>query len=374
MSQRELLVNAKRIVVKVGTSTLSNAAGKLDLYRIEKLVRELANLANQGKELLLVTSGAVGAGVERLGWREKPKSIADKQAAAAVGQGILMHIYEKLFGECGQIVAQVLLTRADCTNRRRFLNSRNTLLGLLRHGVISIINENDVVAWEELKFGDNDNLSALVAGMVDADALIILSDINGVYNDNPNVNPEAKLISLIEEITPDIEAVAGGPGTSQGTGGMYTKIQAGKVAMNSGIPMIISNGAQEGIIGEILSGRDIGTLFLPKEQKLHMRKRWIAFGAVSQGVLIVDNGAVKALQDGSSLLPKGLLEVQGEFEQGNIVSVTSQAGKELARGIVNYGQKELEDIKGAHSHDIAALLGYKHFDEVIHRDNMVLLV
>ena len=374
MSQREFLVNAKRIVVKVGTSTLSHATGKLNLYRIEKLVRELANLANQGKELLLVTSGAVGAGADRLGWKEKPKSIHDKQAAAAVGQGILMHIYEKLFGEYGQVVAQVLLTKEDCINRQRFLNSRNTLLGLLRHSVIPIINENDVVAWEELKFGDNDNLSALVAGMVDADALIILSDVDGVYNDNPNVNPKAKLISLIEEITPDIENVAGGPGSAQGTGGMYTKIQAGKVAMNSGIPMIIASGAQEGIIGDIVSAKPVGTMFLPKEQKLHMRKRWIAFGAVPQGVLIVDKGAVKALQDGSSLLPKGLLTIQGEFGSGNIVSVTNQAGKELARGIVNYDQKELECIKGTHSDDIAALLGYKHFDEVIHRDNLVLLV
>lgn len=374
MSKRELLINAKRIVVKVGTSTLSHATGKLNLYRMEKLVRELADLANQGKELLLVTSGAVGAGMDRLGWKERPKSIPDKQAAAAVGQGILMHIYEKLFGEYGQIVAQVLITREDSTDRKRFINSRNTLLGLLRHEVIPIINENDVVAWEELKFGDNDNLSALVAGMVDADLLVILSDIEGVYTENPAKNPEAKLISLIEEITPDIENVAGGPGTAQGTGGMYTKIQAGKVAMNSGIPLIIANGAQPGIISEILAGQTIGTLFLPKEQKLHIRKRWIAFGAVPQGSVIVDSGAEKALQEGSSLLPKGLLAVQGEFEHGNIVSVKNQAGKELARGIVNYDKKELEHIKGAHSDDIATVLGYKHFDEVIHRDNLVILV
>jgi glutamate 5-kinase len=374
MGQRDLLKNVKRVVIKVGTSTLTHNTGKLNLYRIDKLVRELADLANQGKELVLVTSGAVGAGMDRLGWKEKPKAISDKQAAAAVGQGILMHIYEKLFGEYGQVVAQVLLTREDSINRQRFLNSRNTLLGLLRHRVIPIINENDVVAWEELKIGDNDNLSALVAGLVDADALIILSDVAGVFTDNPSSNPEARLIPLIQEITPDIEEVAGGPGTTRGTGGMYTKIQAGKMAMNSGIPMVIASGGEDGIIRGILYGQDIGTLFLPKEQKLHMRKRWIAFGALAQGQLVVDRGAEKALLEGKSLLPKGLIAVQGEFDQGNTVAVINEDSRELARGIVNYDSHEVVRIKGAHSHDIATLLGYKHFDEVIHRDNLVLLV
>jgi glutamate 5-kinase len=248
------------------------------------------------------------------------------------------------------------------------------LLGLLRHRVIPIINENDVVAWEELKIGDNDNLSALVAGLVDADALIILSDVAGVFSDNPSSNPEARLIPLIQEITPDIEEIAGGPGTTRGTGGMYTKIQAGKVAMNSGIPMVIASGGEDGIIRAILSGQDIGTLFLPKDHKLHMRKQWIAFGALAQGKLVVDRGAEKALLDGKSLLPKGLVAVQGEFEQGNTVTVVNEDSRELARGIVNYDSNEVVRIKGAHSHDIATLLGYKHFDEVIHRDNLVLLV
>jgi len=368
------MTKAKRIVVKVGTSTLTHATGKLNLYRIEKLVRELADLANQKKEILLVTSGAVGAGMDRLGWREKPKAISDKQAAAAVGQGILMHIYEKLFGEYGQVVAQVLLTREDTTNRKRFLNSRNTLLGLLRHGVIPIINENDVVAWEELKIGENDYLSALVAGLVDADALVILSDVNGVYTDNPANNPDAQFLALIEEITPEIEDLAGGPGTMRGTGGMYTKIQAGKIAMNSGIPMVIAHGGVDGNIRNILEGQEIGTLFLPKDHKLQTRKCWIAYGAMPQGRLTVDAGAERALQAGKSLLSKGLLKVEGEFEQGNIVAVVGESGKELARGIVNYDHMEVEKIKNAHSHEIAAILGYKHFDEVIHRDNLVLLI
>jgi glutamate 5-kinase len=374
VSKREILQNAKRIVVKVGTSTLTHSTGKLNLHRIEKLVRELADLANQDKELLLVTSGAVGAGMDRLGWKEKPKSISDKQAAAAVGQGMLMHIYEKFFAEYGQIVAQVLLTREDSIYRKRFLNSRNTLLGLIKHRVIPIINENDVVAWEELKIGDNDNLSALVAGLVDADALIILSDVDGVYTDNPAKNPHAQLISLIEEITSEIEDIAGGPGSMRGTGGMYTKIQAAKIAMNSGVPMVIANGGEDGHIRGILSGQEIGTLFLPKDHKLHIRKCWIAYGAMSQGRITVDAGAAKALENGKSLLPKGLLIVEGEFEQGNIVAVVNQSGKELARGIVNYDHEELEKIKSAHSDDIVAILGYKHFDEVIHRDNLVLLI
>ncbi|HWR55507.1 MAG TPA: glutamate 5-kinase [Negativicutes bacterium] len=374
MSKRALLLNAKRIVVKVGTSTLTHATGKLNLYRIEKLVRELADLANQQKEILLVTSGAVGAGMDRLGWKEKPKAISDKQAAAAVGQGILMHIYEKLFGEYGQVVAQVLLTREDTINRKRFLNSRNTLLGLLRHGVIPIINENDVVAWEELKIGENDYLSALVAGLVDADALVILSDVNGVYTDNPANNPAARFLALIEEITPEIEELAGGPGTMRGTGGMYTKIQAGKIAMNSGIPLVIAHGGVDGNIRNILAGQEIGTLFLPKDHKLQTRKCWIAYGAMPQGRLTVDAGAERALQAGKSLLPKGLLSVEGEFEQGNIVAVFGESGKELARGIVNYDHVEVEKIKNAHSHEIAAILGYKHFDEVIHRDNLALLI
>lgn len=374
MKHRELLRNANRIVVKVGTSTLTHATGKLNLQRIEKLVRELADLANQHKEILLVTSGAVGAGMEKLGWQEKPRSIADKQAAAAVGQGMLMHIYEKIFAEYGQIVAQVLLTREDSINRKRFLNSRNTLLGLIKHDVIPIINENDVVAWEELKIGDNDNLSALVAGLVDADALIILSDVDGVYTENPAQNSQARLIAVIEEITPEIEEIAGGPGTLRGTGGMYTKIQAGKIAMNSGVPMVIANGGDDGNIRNILAGQEIGTLFLPKDQKLHMRKCWIAYGAMPQGRLTVDDGAETALKEGKSLLPKGLLAIQGEFEQGNIIAVINQSGKELARGIVNYDHEELDRIKGVHSHDIASFLGYKHFDEVVHRDNLVLLM
>ena len=261
MFERNEIKNAVRVVVKIGTSTLTYSNGKLNLFRIEKLVRELADLANQGKEIILVTSGAVGAGLDRLGSKEKPKTIPEKQAVAAIGQGILMHIYEKLFAEYGQIVAQVLLTRENSVKHKLYINSRNTLLTLLKMGVIPVINENDAITIDELKIGDNDTLSATVATIVDADLLIILSDIEGVFTANPQNNPSAKLIEVISDITPEIEELAGGAGSKLGTGGMVTKIQAAKIAVNSGVTMVIASGAREGVVRGILSGENIGTVF-----------------------------------------------------------------------------------------------------------------
>ncbi|MCX7780834.1 MAG: glutamate 5-kinase [Negativicutes bacterium] len=375
MLVRETLCTAKRIVVKVGTSTLTYATGKLNLQRIEKLVRELSDLANQGKEIILVTSGAVGVGVDRLGLKERPKTIPEKQAAAAVGQGILMHIYEKLFGEYGQIVAQVLLTREDSVNRSRYANSRNTLLTLLATRVIPIINENDAVAVDELKIGDNDTLSAMVASIVEADLLIILSDVEGLYTDNPATNPDARLISEVADITPELEALAGGPGTLRGTGGMYTKIQAAKIAVSSGVAMVIASGGRDGVVRSIVSGEPVGTIFLSKENRLQIRKRWLAFGARIRGTLTVDKGAEKALlEGGSSLLAAGIRGVEGQFEHGNTVRILTTEGREIARGLANYSADDCRRIMGAHTCEIAGILGYKPYDEVIHRDNMVLLV
>ena len=310
MFDRSQLKAAHRIVVKVGTSTLTHANGKLNYSRIEYLVRELADAVNSGKQILLVSSGAVGAGMDRLGWKEKPKTIPAKQAAAAVGQGILMHTYEKLFGEYGQIVAQVLLTREDSVNRKRYANSRNTLLTLLEIGVIPIINENDAVAIDELKIGDNDTLSANVAAIVDADLLIILSDVDGVYTANPQKDPGARLIEEISEVTPEVEAICGGAGTMRGTGGMLTKMAAARMAMNSGIVMVIASGAKDGIIQAVLSGSQVGTLFPPLQNRLQFRKRWLAFGARIKGRLMVDRGCAQALQNsGSSLLAAGIKSV-----------------------------------------------------------------
>ena len=313
--------------------------------------------------------------MDRLGLKEKPKTIPEKQAAAAVGQGILMHTYEKLFGEYGQIVAQVLLTREDSVKHKRYINSRNTLLTLLNMGVIPVINENDAVAIDELKIGDNDTLSAMVATTVDADLLIILSDIEGLYTDNPQTNPEARLINEVADITPDIEELAGGPGSLRGTGGMYTKIQAAKIAVKSGVTMLIASGGRDGIIRDIIGGKPVGTIFMARQNRLQARKGWLAFGARIQGAVVVDEGCQRAITiKGSSLLSAGIIAVDGNFEHGNTIKVLCTDGRELARGITNYNSDDIKKIMGRHTDEIAQVLGSKPYDEVIHRDNMVLLV
>ncbi len=375
MLNRENIGEAQRIVVKVGTSTLTHETGKLNFFRIERLVRELSDLVNQGKEIVLVSSGAVGAGMERLGLTEKPKTIPEKQAAAAVGQGVLLHVYEKIFAEYGQTVGQVLLTREDSVKRSRYVNSRNTLLQLLAMGVIPIINENDAVAVDELKIGDNDTLSAMVGTIVDADLIIILSDVDGVYTANPQTNPEAKLLSEIVDITPEIDELAGGPGTLRGTGGMYTKIQAAKIAVNAGIALVIASGTQDGVVREILTGQDVGTLFPSKHNRLQVRKSWLAFGSRIAGDVQVDSGCAKAIvKTGSSLLAAGIVKVQGEFEQGKTIRILDPNGRELARGLSNYSSSEIERIRGKHTDEISSVLGYKTTDEVVHRDHLVLMV
>lgn len=373
MLRREELVQARRIVIKVGTSTLTHSTGKLNLGRVDRLARELTDLVNQGKEIILVTSGAVGVGMDRLGLKERPRTIPEKQAAAAVGQGILMHIYEKTFGEYGQVAAQVLLTREDSVKRSRYANSRNTLLTLISMGVIPVINENDAVAIEELKIGDNDTLSAMVASIVEADLLIILSDIEGLYTANPQSDPDAKLIPIVLDVTPEIEALAGGAGSKFGTGGMYTKIQAAKIAVSSGVPMVIATGARDGVISAIAAGGDVGTMFVSRENRLQIRKRWLAFGARIKGSVNIDDGCEKALLDGASLLSAGIVSAKGEFNSGDTISVVNRCGREVARGIAYYSSDEVVRIVGCHTNEIADILGYKSYDEVIHRDNMVIL-
>lgn len=372
---RATLKDVKRIVIKVGSSTITYGNGKRNFSRIDRLAREIADLANQGKEIILVSSGAVAVGVDRLGLAAKPKTIPGKQAAAAVGQGVLMHTYEKIFAEYGQIVAQVLLTRMDSVDRHRYTNSRNTFLALLEHKVIPIVNENDVVAIDELKIGDNDNLSALVAGIIDADLLIILSDIDGLYTANPQNDPNAKLVPEVTDITPEIEASAGDAGSKVGTGGMFTKIQAAKMATSSGINMVIASGEEKDAISRILDSEEIGTLFVSRENRLQFRKRWLAFGARIAGKIVVDDGCAKAVRKagGCSILPAGITDVEGEFEAGNTISVVNKNGHELARGLANYSSEELDMIKGAKTSEIENILGHKHFDEVIHRDDLVIL-
>ncbi len=369
----KLIKDAKRIVVKVGTSSLSHESGKLNIEMIEKICRQLVNIHCSGKEVLLVTSGAVGAGLSRLGYTERPKSIPEKQAAAAVGQGILMHIYEKIFSEYGETVAQLLLTRDDLTNRKRFLNSRNTLLTLINMRVIPIINENDTVVVEEIKFGDNDTLAALVAGLVNADLLILLSDIDGLYTADPRNNPQAQLISVVSEIDEDITSLAGDSGSKFASGGMVTKIEAGKISINAGIPMIIANSSEDNIINKLVQGEDLGTLFVPRDTNPHSRKKWIGFASETEGTLIVDQGCRDALIcHGKSLLAKGIVDIQGAFDRGSVVKIIDASGEEFARGIASYTSEEMIKLKGKHSDDFIETIGYKDTDSIIHRDNLIL--
>lgn len=374
-ASREALKKAKRIVIKVGTSTITYANGKRNFSQIDRLAREISDLQNQGKEMILVTSGAVAVGVDRMGLPGKPKTIPGKQAAAAVGQGVLMHTYEKFFADYGQIVAQVLITKTEAIDRHRYTNTRNTFMELMRQRVIPIVNENDVVALDELKIGDNDNMSALVAGIVDADLVIILSDVDGLYTANPQTHPDAVIVPEVAEITPEIEASAGGVGSARGTGGMATKIQAAKAATSSGIHLVIASGTEKNAITRVLQGEELGTLFVSRENRLQFRKRWLAFGAKIAGSIVVDDGCAKAIRKagGCSVLPAGVFAVQGEFLPGSTVSVIDKDAHELARGLVHYSSAELEQIKGCNSGEIANILGHKNFDEVIHRDDLVIL-
>lgn len=374
-ASREALKKAKRIVIKVGTSTITYANGKRNFSQIDRLAREISDLQNQGKEMILVTSGAVAVGVDRMGLPGKPKTIPGKQAAAAVGQGVLMHTYEKFFADYGQIVAQVLITKTEAIDRHRYTNTRNTFMELMRQRVIPIVNENDVVALDELKIGDNDNMSALVAGIVDADLVIILSDVDGLYTANPQTHPDAVIVPEVAEITPEIEASAGGVGSARGTGGMATKIQAAKAATSSGIHLVIASGTEKNAITRVLQGEELGTLFVSRENRLQFRKRWLAFGAKIAGSIVVDDGCAKAIRKagGCSILPAGVFAVQGEFLPGSTVSVIDNDAHELARGLVHYSSAELEQIKGCNSGEIANILGHKNFDEVIHRDDLVIL-
>ncbi len=363
----------QKIVVKVGTRLLTYQTGKLNLGITEKLVREIADLKNQGKDMVLVSSGAIGAGIGRLGLKKKPATVQERQALAAIGQGLLIQFYEKLFAEYGHIVAQVLLTREDMENRKRYINSRNALLHLLKYGTIPIINENDTVSTEEIEFGDNDKLSALVATIIDADLLIILTNIDGLCSGDPHIDPSAKCIPLVTEITPEIKKIAGNTDEMLAKGGMISKIEAAEMVMNSGIDMIIADGRQENILRRIIRGEDVGTFFCSGHGHLRSRKRWIAFTQKIKGVIYIDKGAAEAItEEGKSLLPIGIINIEGAFLRGETVIISTQRGEELARGLVNYSAEELRQIMGCKSTEVTGVLGYPGNKEVIHRDNLVL--
>jgi glutamate 5-kinase len=372
--RRKILGKRRRIVVKVGSSILSSIEKGLHYEVFSHLTKEISDLKRQGYEIVLVSSGAIAAGMEKLGYKTRPQAITQKQATAAVGQTRLMNIYEKYFSRSQQMVAQVLLTHDDLSHRRRFLNARNTLLTLLELGIIPIINENDTVVVDEIKFGDNDNLSALVTNLIGADLLIILTDIEGICDSDPRVNPRAKCIPLLEDIDVNMEGIVGETKSEMGVGGMISKIQAARKASRFGIPTVVAQGTKDGVLHQILKGKEIGTLILPKEEALSSRKHWIAFNPKPKGDVIVDDGAKKAIvQKGKSLLPSGVVKIRGAFDRGDLITCLGPRGKEFARGLVNYSASELEKIKGLQSDQIETALGYKYSDEVIHRDDLVVL-
>jgi glutamate 5-kinase len=378
VSQREhkaaILGRVRRVVVKIGSAVLGSAAGGVDIARIEALADEIAALRAGGRECIVVTSGAVAAGVARLGLGQRPRTIPHKQAAAAVGQIGVMSVYEQAFAARGLRVAQVLLTRDDLSHRRRYLNAKHAMMALLEWDVIPVVNENDTVVVDEIKLGDNDNLSALTATLVESDLLVILSDVAGLYTADPRRVADAALIGVVPAVTIEVEAMAG-VGGPLGTGGMTTKLAAAKKASASGIPTVVADGRQAGVLAAVFDPeRDVGTLFLPVRDRLASRKHWIAYTLRPHGTLVVDDGARGAILDrGRSLLPSGLREVRGTFGVGACVHCLGLDGREFARGLVSYSAAELERIKGLHSREIEAALGYKVSDEIIHRNDLVLV-
>jgi glutamate 5-kinase len=375
IERKAIITQARRIVIKVGSAVLASSGEGLDQARMEQLAAEIASIMANGREVILVSSGAIVAGLAKLGMtRTKGMPLSLKQAAAAIGQSSLMWMYEKTFGSHGKKVAQVLLTREDLSNRTRFLNARNTLHTLLEYGVVPIINENDTVSVDEIKFGDNDNLSGMVVHLADADCLVVLSDIDGLYTADPKVRPTAELIPVVEKITAEMERGAGDARSSEGTGGMRSKIMTAKKVGAYGVPMVIVNGKKEGILQALFEGNEVGTLFLPKSQKNHSREHWIAYTACSRGTVAVDDGGREALvKKGKSLLPGGIVKVEGNFKIGDCVSCIDLKGNEFARGLTKYSSDDLERIKGLKTSEIERVLGRKDYDEVIHRDDLVIL-
>lgn len=373
VDRKEIFRDVKRIVLKIGTSSLTNEDGSFNRRLTEDIAAQVAKLRKQGKTVIIVSSGAIGIGVEELKMPSRPREIPLRQAAAAVGQNILMQEWMAAFNKHDLKVAQILLTYEAFSNRMTYLNLRNSIWALLDFGVIPIVNENDPICVHEIEatFGDNDKLSAMVASKVEAELLVLLSDIDGLYTKNPRKNEDAKLISTIEKITPEIESYGGSPTSMKGVGGMRTKIEAAKIASMSGCHMVIANSAIDDVVIRIMDGENIGTLFLARDGKYKNRTRWIILSKAS-GKLIVDKGAQDAIKKKSGLLPSGIIEVAGMFDRGDIIEIESE-GKVFAKGITDYTSSELGKLKGKHSDMIEKILGYKNYDEVMRKGNIGLL-
>ena len=364
--------DSQTLVVKLGTSVLTGGSRRLNRAHIVELVRQCAQLHAAGHRIVIVTSGAIAAGREHLGYPELPATLASKQLLAAVGQSRLIQLWEQLFSIYGIHVGQMLLTRADMEDRERFLNARDTLRALLDNNIVPVINENDAVATAEIKVGDNDNLSALAAILAGADKLLLLTDQQGLFTADPRSNPEAELITDVQGIDDALRAIAGDSVSGLGTGGMGTKLQAADVACRAGIDTIIAAGSRPGVIGDVMEGISVGTRFHAQESPLENRKRWI-FGAPPAGELVVDEGATAAiLERGSSLLPKGIKSVTGNFSRGEVIRIRNLEGRDIAHGVSRYNSDALRRIAGHHSQQIDAILGYEYGPVAVHRDDMII--
>ncbi len=372
MTNRQQLDKAKRWVIKIGSALLTADGQGLDARAVSDWVDQIALLARSGKEIVLVSSGAVAEGLTRLGWEKRPKAVHNLQAAAAVGQMGLIQIYESNFQRYGMHTAQILLVHDDLAHRQRYLNARSTLQTLIRLKVIPVVNENDTVVTDEIRFGDNDTLAALVANLIDADCLMILTDQNGLFEHDPRKVPDAPLIAEAKVDDPQLDAVASGGAGQLGRGGMVTKVRAARLAARSGTFTIIAGGREPQVIQRVFDGEDIGTLLVPEQRPINARKQWLAGHLQAGGALVLDEGAVNMLRNsGKSLLPVGVKEVRGEFARGAMVVCLNEAGEEIARGLVNYSSNDTERIIGYSSDEIERLIGYCDEDELIHRDNMV---
>jgi glutamate 5-kinase len=373
--REEILSNVSRIVIKIGTRVLTNEDGLLDKYQIMELSKQVIKLRLRGYSVVIVSSGSIGAGISALGLQKRPSILPELQAAAAIGQGKLIEVYNECFKTHGYHAAQLLLTRQDFEDRQRYLNTCNTLHSLLKFKAIPIVNENDTISVEEITFGDNDILSALVTNLLRAELLILLSSVDGLYTTPPAPGKSCHVLSVVDSISDDIRKLAFKQKTKEGIGGMESKLEAANIATGSGEAVILANGRLPEILSKIMNYDNVGTLFIPNKKKIASRKRWIGFTVRPKGRVYIDGGALSALQKkGKSLLPTGVVEIDGQFIKGDVVSIVDvDENKEIARGLVNYSDDEVRKVKGLRTSLIKKVLGYKPYDEIIHRDNIVLL-
>jgi glutamate 5-kinase len=371
--RQEIVAGATTVVIKVGTNVLADSSGRLDRHRIQSLAEQLYRIRTSGRKVVLVTSGAIGAGVGKLGLGKRPTDLAHLQACAAVGQAALMQLYQESVSQYGIQTAQILLTASDFEHRARYLNARNTICTLFEYGALPIINENDTVSIAEIKFGDNDHLAAMVTNLLRAPLLVLLTNVDGLYSDDPRTNPDAKLLVTVPTIDQSVTRLAADTKSALGSGGMESKLKAARLVTASGEAVIMANGSLDGILDRAFAGEPVGTLFLPHGQDVPSRKRWFGFTVRPKGILRLDAGARQAVLDGKSLLPIGVTAVEGEFGKGDVVSLLDPEGVEVARGLSNYASATAARIRGLHSERIAALLGSVPYPELVHRDNLVIV-